>query len=132
MTDGQVFDLGGKTVRALCLPGHSLGSTVFLAEEDKLMFTGDNVCPELLMSLPATTSVREWLNGARQIYALSAEYTPYAGHDRGPQSRQKIKELIETAEKLVSQTPKNTKHWRARTFRTEHGIKIAYRTDKLL
>lgn len=38
---GQVFDLGGVTVRAVHAPGHTAGHTVFLVEPDGVLVTGD-------------------------------------------------------------------------------------------
>jgi glyoxylase-like metal-dependent hydrolase (beta-lactamase superfamily II) len=39
--DGQSFDLGGVTVRALHAPGHTRGHCVFLIEPDGVLYLGD-------------------------------------------------------------------------------------------
>ena len=40
--DGKVFDLGGRTLEAILVPGHSKGSCCFLDKVDRILFTGDN------------------------------------------------------------------------------------------
>jgi glyoxylase-like metal-dependent hydrolase (beta-lactamase superfamily II) len=39
--DGAVFDLGGASLRAIHLPGHTRGHCVLLAEPDGVLFLGD-------------------------------------------------------------------------------------------
>lgn len=109
LSEQAVFDLGGKTVSVLFTPGHTAGSAVFLSREDKLMFTGDNVCRALWMFLPGAVSVEEWLTGAKKILTLTEEYTPYCAHEVGLQDPAHIRMLVEAGERLVAETKKNTK-----------------------
>ena len=39
--DGEVFDLGGTTIRAFHLPGHTRGHSALLVEPDGVLFLGD-------------------------------------------------------------------------------------------
>ncbi|MFZ9628485.1 MAG: MBL fold metallo-hydrolase [Ilumatobacteraceae bacterium] len=39
--EGETWDLGGVTVRAIAAPGHTAGHTVFLVEPDGVLVTGD-------------------------------------------------------------------------------------------
>ena len=41
LRDGQVFDLGGRTVKAIATPGHTWGSCCFYDDKAQLMMTGD-------------------------------------------------------------------------------------------
>lgn len=41
LADGDVFDLGGKSLSVIEAPGHTPGSVIFVDREDKLLFTGD-------------------------------------------------------------------------------------------
>ena len=41
LTDGQVFELGGRKVTAIATPGHTWGSCCFYDDKAKLMMTGD-------------------------------------------------------------------------------------------
>jgi glyoxylase-like metal-dependent hydrolase (beta-lactamase superfamily II) len=41
--DGDEFQVGGETLRAIHTPGHSPGSTCFLLESEETVFTGDTL-----------------------------------------------------------------------------------------
>lgn len=43
LADGDVFQVGGATLRAIHTPGHSPGSTCFLLEGEGTVFTGDTL-----------------------------------------------------------------------------------------
>ncbi|KFY61749.1 hypothetical protein V496_04907 [Pseudogymnoascus sp. VKM F-4515 (FW-2607)] len=43
ITDGQIFHVDGATIRAIHVPGHSEDHMCFILEEEKAMFTGDNI-----------------------------------------------------------------------------------------
>lgn len=43
ITEGMVFDLGDRQIKAKFTPGHTEGSVSFLDCENRLLFTGDNV-----------------------------------------------------------------------------------------
>jgi glyoxylase-like metal-dependent hydrolase (beta-lactamase superfamily II) len=43
ITNGQIFQVEGATVRALHVPGHSTDHMCFILEEEQAMFTGDNI-----------------------------------------------------------------------------------------
>ncbi len=79
LADGDAFQVGGATLRAIHTPGHSPGSTCFHLEEEATVFTGDTLFKggpgatgrsysdyptiltsirERLLTLPATTVVR--------------------------------------------------------------------------
>ncbi len=41
LRNGQVFDLGGRVLETILVPGHTPGSAVFLDREDHIAFSGD-------------------------------------------------------------------------------------------
>lgn len=41
--EGEVFDLGGKQVEAIAVPGHTAGSMVFYLHGNNILFTGDAI-----------------------------------------------------------------------------------------
>lgn len=57
---GTVFDLGGKTVEVLHLPGHTPGCVGLLCREDRLLLAGDALSPQYCIffqeSLPLEVS----------------------------------------------------------------------------
>ncbi|MGN0467741.1 MAG: MBL fold metallo-hydrolase [Acutalibacteraceae bacterium] len=106
--DGKTFDLGGRTVTAHHTPGHSVGSVVYTDDKHKLMFTGDNTCPFLLMKLPYTVSLEEWLKGAEETLELSKTYTPWCAHGDGKQSTKQIEKTISLVREIIEKYPENT------------------------
>lgn len=54
LNDGDRFDLGGLTIRAVALPGHTPGSMMFLVEEERTLLLGD-ACGNFTMMQGATS-----------------------------------------------------------------------------
>jgi hydroxyacylglutathione hydrolase len=100
--DNVIFDLGGRIVRIMNTPGHTLGSTVFIDEKEHLMFTGDEVNYWLWLQLPGCTSVEKWLPNAKQILSLADRFTFYCGHNDGLLTKAMVQELVERGEELVN------------------------------
>ena len=107
--DGKVFDLGGRRVTAVLTPGHSPGCCVFLDDKEKLMFTGDNTLPYLLMSISPSTSLEKWLVGAKKTFALCDEYTPWSSHGDGRQTKEQIGKTISLVKEIIQKYQKNGK-----------------------
>ncbi len=47
LSDHHVFDLGGRKVEAIFLPGHTKGSTVFFDDLSGILMSGDDISPNL-------------------------------------------------------------------------------------
>ncbi|MCH3909420.1 MAG: MBL fold metallo-hydrolase [Bacilli bacterium] len=100
--DTDIFELGGRIVRLMNVPGHTKGSVVFLDESTHLMFTGDDVNYWLWLQLPGCTSVKEWLPGAKKILSMMDEYKAYCGHNDGYISKEMVEELIKRGEEILA------------------------------
>lgn len=48
LTDGQVFDLGGRKIEIIFTPGHSPDSVMLLDKDNSILFTGDTFYPATL------------------------------------------------------------------------------------
>lgn len=99
--DGIFFDLGNRVVKTINTPGHTFGSTVFIDEKDKMMFTGDNVNPFLWLQLSGSATLSEWLKGAEKIYILSNTYQVYCGHADGKLTKEDIGNLISLGKDML-------------------------------
>lgn len=62
--DGDVFDLGGITLEAITMPGHSYGCVSYLLQEERILFSGDNCGPQPLIMLPAYESNQDKYSSA--------------------------------------------------------------------
>lgn len=103
--EGHKFDLGDRTVSVIHTPGHTKGSIVLIDDKEKMMFTGDNVNPTLLHIVPRSTTIEDWLPGARRTLELADEYRAYNGHDDGISTEKQIKELVHLGEALIKKHP---------------------------
>ena len=90
--DGHVFDLGGCSLRAAELTGHTPGSTVFVYDAEKMIFSGDAVGSGdiVLMAVPLAYSLSAYRQSLAAFLDRSepwADYAWLAGHwqqaDRG-------------------------------------------------
>jgi hydroxyacylglutathione hydrolase len=102
---GKVFDLGGRKVSTLLIPGHTKGSIALLDEKEHLLFSGDDVNPYLWLQLPSSTSLSTWMKGAESVLTLSKTYTIYGGHQKEPITGEAIQDLIGLAKKMLALKP---------------------------
>ncbi len=80
VTDGDVFDLGGRRVRAVGLPGHTAGSMGYLVEDCGVLLSGDAVTPIMCLFFEESLSIQGWRD---QTLARMAELPFshfYTGH----------------------------------------------------
>ncbi len=79
--EGDVFDLGGRHIRVFAAPGHTKGSLVFLAEEDRILFSGDTLNTNMLMFLSESTSIEDYVKTLEKLEGLAPLYdTVWASH----------------------------------------------------
>lgn len=84
LKEGQKFDLGGKTLEIFELPGHTEGSVCLLDREDKILFSGDNLQPILLLVMEGEDRnevIRKWFKGVEKAKSYRSEFDlMYGGH----------------------------------------------------
>ena len=68
--EGDVIDLGGRTLEVFSLPGHTLGGILLLLREDRILFTGDSVNHHLWMQLDGCLSLRDYVKELDRIMFL--------------------------------------------------------------
>lgn len=77
LSDGQVFDLGGRKVMIYYCPGHSPGECTFLDDKSRILFLGDAANGNLGTRIPVSTTVRYLI----RLQKLRTEYDRmYTGH----------------------------------------------------
>lgn len=79
LADGQVFDLGGLRLIACELIGHTPGSTVFICEALRCIFSGDAVGSGdiVLMSVPLAYTLSAYRDSLRAYLDKSAPWSAY-------------------------------------------------------
>lgn len=77
LSDGQVFDLGGRKVMVYYCPGHSPGECTFLDDKSRILFSGDAANGNVGTRIPVSTTVRYLI----RLQKLRTEYDRmYTGH----------------------------------------------------
>lgn len=71
--DGQVIDLGGRTLKIFLLPGHTNGGILLLCPEERVLFTGDSINHHLWMQLPNCTSIKTFSENLKKLLFLEKE-----------------------------------------------------------
>lgn len=86
MAQGDVFELGGRTLRVLATPGHTPGSVCFLEEGRGALYTGDTACARgVLLCLPHSCGVATFRQSIRSLRALADRFTTiHPGHHEAP------------------------------------------------
>ena len=78
--EGDAFDLGDRTVRAIALPGHTAGSVAYLVEDARILLSGDAVTPIMCLFFEDSLTIQDW---REQTLARMAELpfdVFYTGH----------------------------------------------------
>lgn len=81
VSEGYVFDLGGRHIRVIETPGHTAGSICLLDVENKRLFTGDCNNGLVWAFLPGTPPLHTFLETLEKQKTLFSEFdTLYPGH----------------------------------------------------
>jgi glyoxylase-like metal-dependent hydrolase (beta-lactamase superfamily II) len=105
LDDGMRFDLGGMTVRACPLPGHTAGMTCILIEEERAMILGDGCNPNTWLFLPESSAIARY---KKSLLAFKSAYsdlfdTVYVSH--GPAAKYSpglMDDCLETCDDIMN------------------------------
>lgn len=79
VADGDVFELGGRRVRAVGLPGHTPGSIGYLVEDERLLLSGDAVTPIMCLFFEESLPIATWRATLAKMGELPFDHF-YTGH----------------------------------------------------
>lgn len=71
--DGQCFDLGGRVVQAILLPGHTAQHMIFFDEHSGILFGGDDVSNNVWLQFDFSVPLHEY---AQHLEALNHRLKP--------------------------------------------------------
>ena len=135
LSDGQVFDLGGRQLEVLYTPGHTSGSVTFFDKEHHYGFSGDAFGSTNLLLF--TDSFRTLINTCTR----TAEYMQangidklYPGHYGGPnvETLQRVLDMKKMSEELLAGKRKGTTENAngLNSYIRDYGVTIRY-TDPI-
>lgn len=98
----ESFDLGGRTLRIVETPGHSVGSVCILDEERRRLYVGDTCCKaHVLLQLEYSASLDIYIESMRKLLTLENEYDLiWPGHHSKPVSKEIPRQFLEASELL--------------------------------
>ena len=79
LRDGDIIDIGGRTVKVIHTPGHSPGHMCFWEEEKRYLFTGDLVYKDTLLAYYPSTDPEAYLSSLERLSFLPAKRI-FPGH----------------------------------------------------
>ena len=74
LTEGMVFDLGGVTLEAVALPGHTAGSMGLLLREDNILLVGDAISPEMCLFFPESLEPEDLIATIEKVMAMGIDF----------------------------------------------------------
>ncbi|MBR4396153.1 MAG: MBL fold metallo-hydrolase [Eubacteriaceae bacterium] len=104
---GDVFDLGGRRLKTLFIPGHTPGSIALLDEENKMIFPGDTVSYGPVYMFGAGRNINDYLdtlNYLRGFRDAGAFCSVYCAHGECPLDPSIIDTQIELTRGIMSGT----------------------------
>ena len=132
LNEGDVIDLGGRTIETFFTPGHTHGSVSFRDSLTGALFTGDNVNPMVTLHFPRADSVKTWLESAKKTLGLIRGDAPiHVGHGAKPLDAKALETLIGWGEEILAAG--NRKPNKTETKRGELKFPcIVYKSGKVL
>lgn len=103
--DGDVFDLGGKTLEVIGIPGHTAGCVALLDHQDRILFCGDCLVTamNILMVVPTALTLDVYLASMRKLLSRCDEFDQiWTGHDVQAQPVQLLRDAVACAAGVVS------------------------------
>lgn len=104
VSEGYVFDLGGRQLKVIEAPGHTPGSIILLDSEKKLLFAGDHINAIVWLFLKGSEPLEIYLENLEKTEKLIDSYnTIMPGHNAAlPNSF--IYELISNVKSILDGT----------------------------
>lgn len=103
LQEGDVFDLGGVTVRPIHTPGHAKGHMAFHLPAQQIVFTGDAVNIDTHIKALSRAHLRGYAQMLRRLVDIVGEgATMYASHTNRPHSMRVAHSLIAACEAVAS------------------------------
>ena len=103
LTDNGVIDLGGRTLRVIHTPGHTMGSVCLLDEARGWLYTGDTVCEQgVLLNFPESAPVSLFLASLEKLWSIHGQYSQlWGGHQTVPLDKTYLLDYVACAKQAL-------------------------------
>ena len=100
--NGHRFDLGGISLEAYLLPGHTPGSTCFINDEEGYALVGDAVTKIPMISHPRGTSLERYYLALQDFHARTLGMELYCGHSVFPIHDPVVEDILAGCEEILA------------------------------
>ncbi|MDR0917598.1 MAG: MBL fold metallo-hydrolase [Oscillospiraceae bacterium] len=102
LRDGDVFNLGGRRLEVILIPGHTPGSIALLDSENRVLISGDSVCLGPIFMFGEWRSLEAFKYSMDKLSARAGEFdTIYTSHGEFPATVEQLGKQIVAADKLL-------------------------------
>lgn len=133
INEGFQFNLGGRTLSVIHIPGHSPGSIALYDSKSKNMFTGDMTTKHIWLQVKHATSVKDFLNSIQKLKTYKTSINLLLPGHGNPLKPEHLDTLEAAAHKILSNkcaiTPYNSPFGEEISCHHE-GVVIVYKTIK--
>ena len=104
--DGERIDLGGVTLEAIHVPGHTKGSLVYVERETGCAFCGDALNPRSSIGMfPGSPTVADYVKALERMLSMTEDIERfYVGHRLYHFTREDAKDVLQCAKEIVDGT----------------------------
>lgn len=100
--DGDRFNLGGRELLAISLPGHSMGSMVYLDPTARIAFTGDAITKSPLVAFDRCPPLSAYLEALERFKAIAGDGVKlYCGHSVTALPEDTLQSLIDGCREIL-------------------------------
>lgn len=114
--EGDVIDLGGRTLEIIETPGHTPGCISLLDKDNKILFAGDLIgsnkhCTHMLAGIKgflfSTVSIETFHASLNKVAARDGEFDLiFGGHDEEPLGKKYLYQLVELTASILDGSAK--------------------------
>lgn len=104
LDDRELFDLGGRTLEVIAVPGHTPGSICLLDGKKEYLFSADTVCDQgVLLFFDHSLPVSVYLESIRRLQSRRNEYQRiWPGHHTCPLKKEYLEHYEACAEAIIA------------------------------
>ena len=89
LEDGDMIELGGRSLEVIHTPGHSPGSICLLDRKSRILFTGDTFFPGPLYAYPEDVNIDDYMDSLEKLNSRLDEYGYFVPDTMTPGSKAK-------------------------------------------
>ena len=101
--EGDVVDIGGRSLEVVLIPGHTPGSIALLDRENRTIATGDTISAGPVFMFDEVRSIDAYMASMRKLISMFGAFDViYPAHGSFPVPKETVSKALTAAEKLLA------------------------------